>query len=180
MDDSCRDMGASDTLVLQLNLTDDKSIKECIRGVIAKFEKIDILINNAGVVVWEPLKNQTYREIESQLRTNLEGLIKMTKEALPHIKEMIVNISSGAGLEGYADLTVYCATKFGVRGFTKSLAEELDSIKIFSVNPGTTKTRMTNFSGLHPSKVAQVILNLAKGEYNLRSGSDVNIWDYVR
>ena len=175
----CLELSAEDALVVQLNVMDNKSIKDAVKKVVDKFSKISILVNNAGVIYWKPLKNQSLEEIENQVRTNLEGLIKMTKIALPHIKDMIINIASGAGMHGYEDLSVYGATKWAVRGFTKSLSEELSKIKVYVVNPGMTKTRMTGFIGIEAEKVARVILNLAKGEYNLPSGSDVNIWDYV-
>jgi 3-oxoacyl-[acyl-carrier protein] reductase len=92
---------------------------------------------------------------------------------------MIINISSGAGQTGFADLAPYCATKFGVRGFTQSLAQELTGIKVISVNPDMTKTRMTNFEGRPPAQVARVILNTAKKKYRVPSGGDVNVWDVV-
>lgn len=176
---NCLNLGAEDGMVIRLNVVDIKSIEESVREVVDRFGEISVLINNAGVIAWKHLKDQTIEEIENQIRTNLEGLIKMTKIALPHIKNTIINIASGAGMHGYEDLTVYGATKWAVRGFTKSLAEELSKIKVYVVNPGMTKTRMTDFQGIDASKVAQVILNLAKGKYNLSSGSDVNIWDYV-
>ncbi|HME55462.1 MAG TPA: SDR family oxidoreductase [Candidatus Lokiarchaeia archaeon] len=174
----CMKLGASGTFVLQLNVMDDSSIKNAVKTIVAKYKHIDILINNAGVILWKHLEDQTSEEIELQTRTNLEGLIKMTKECLPHVKEMIINMASAAGLEGYENITTYCATKWGVRGFTKAIANETP-LKVFSVNPGVIATQMNNFKGMPPEKVAKVILNLAKGKYNLDSGSDVNIWDYV-
>ena len=74
--DECRKLGASDVLVLQLNVADDKSIKDCVKEVIKKFKEIDILINNAGVIVWKTFDKQSFEDIEYQLRINLEGLIK--------------------------------------------------------------------------------------------------------
>ena len=92
---------------------------------------------------------------------------------------MIINLASAAGLDGYEDITVYCATKFGVRGFTKACAAEMSKIKSYSINPGRIATRMNDFKGMSPEKVAEVILNVAKGAYNIKSGDDVNIWDYI-
>ena len=102
----------------------------------------------------------------------------MTKVALPHIREMIINIGSGAGKTGFPELTTYCATKFGVRGFTQSLAQEETDIKVYTVNPGMTATRMTGYKGVSPSIVAKVILNTAKGIYRKPSGSDIDVWEY--
>lgn len=176
----CMDLGAADAFVFYLNVMDDASIKTAVRQVVDRYGKISILINNAGVIVWRRLEEQEFDDIASQIRTNLEGLIKVTKECLPFVQDTIINMASGAGLTGYADLTVYCATKWGVRGFTKSLAEELPKIKVYVVNPGAIATRMTDFRGMAPEKVAEVVFNLASGRYRLKSGSDVNIWDYVR
>lgn len=174
----CKGLGADDVLVLPLNVMDDKSIKACVKKVVGKFGKIDILINNAGVNVWSKLKEQRFEEIEQQLRTNLEGLIKVTKECLGYVKETIINISSIQGMISRENETVYSASKWGVRGFTKSLALELDDIKVYSVNPKGTATRMADFGGQPPKEVADIILNTAKGKYNLPSGSDINVWEY--
>lgn len=175
----CLDLGAADVLVLQLDVADGKSVKKCIDDVIKKFKEISILINNAGVIIWKHFAKQNDEEIESQIRTNLIGILRMTKECLPYVKDIIINMGSGAALDGYADLSVYCATKFGVRGFSQALAQELKHVKIFVVNPGVIATRMNDFHGMPPEKVAEVILNVAKGKYKLESGSDVNIWDYA-
>jgi 3-oxoacyl-[acyl-carrier protein] reductase len=173
-------LGAADTLVLPLNVMDDKSIRDAVRLVVGRFGGIDVLVNNAGVIAWKRLKEQDPDEIESQVRTNLEGPIKVTKECLPHVKDTIINIASTAGMEGYPDLSVYCATKFGVRGFTQALAKELKGIKVFAVNPTMTATRMTDFRGMPPEKVAEVVVNTAKGRYRTRSGGDVNVWELVK
>jgi len=176
----CELLGSPDTLVVNLNVMDDKSVREAVRSVISKFGTIDILVNNAGVIAWKPFREQIKDEIESQLRTNLEGLIKMTKECLPHIKDAIINLASGAGIDAYETLTVYCATKFGVRGFTQALALEEKNLHIYAVNPGMTATRMTNFQGMPPERVAEVVVNAAKGKYKVKSGGDVNVWEVIK
>ena len=154
---------------------DDDSIKNCVKESIKKFKYVDILINNAGIFYWKTLEEHTYREIEEQLKTNLEGLIKMTKEFLPYIKNQIINISSISGLRGYEKLTIYCATKFAVRGFSQALAQELPNIKVYCVNPGPYATRMNDFEGTPPEKAAEKILKVIKGKYNLSSGNEITI-----
>jgi 3-oxoacyl-[acyl-carrier protein] reductase len=176
----CKELGAAETLLIKLDLRDDKSIANAVDKVVNTFGKIDVLINNAGVAVWKPLKEQDLADIENQIRTNLEGLIKMTRTCLPHVKDMIINIASGAGQSGFADLAPYCATKFGVRGFTQALAQEISKLKIYAVNPDMTKTRLTGFQGRPAEQVAQIVLNTAKSKYRKSSGSDINVWDYYK
>ena len=174
----CKELGASDTFLVRLDLRNSKSIADTVVKVVKTFGRIDVLINNAGVAVWKPLQEQNAADIENQLRTNLEGLIKMTWACLPYVEDMIINIASGAGQRGFAELAPYCATKFGVRGFTQALAEEVSKPRIYAVNPDMTKTRMTGFRGRPAEEVAQVVLNTAKGKYRKSSGSDINVWDY--
>lgn len=176
----CRELGAAETLLLRLDLRDNKSIAAACDQVVKKFGKIDVLINNAGVIAWKPLREQTLADIEMQIRTNLEGLIKMTRIFLPFVKDMIINIASGAGQTGFADLAPYCATKFGVRGFTQALAQEISGLKMYAVCPDMTKTRMTGLQGRPPEEVARIVLNTAKGKYRKSSGGDINVWDYYK
>lgn len=177
--DKCKELGSSDVLVLKLDIRDNESIKNTVSETEKKFGHIDILVNNAGVIGWEKFERETFEEIENQLRTNLEGLIKMTSAAFPQIKEGIINIASRAGHVPYPGRSVYCATKFGVIGFTKSMALEYPDLKIFSVSPGATKTQMWNFdSGVDPSKVADMIVKGWKGEIPLKDG-DLNVWELV-
>ncbi|MFA4906880.1 MAG: SDR family oxidoreductase [archaeon] len=184
--EKCRELGASETFLLRLDVASDKSIRGCVKSAVKRFGKIDILVNNAGVLarhgnsMWVPFGEQTFKEIELQCRVNLEGLMKMTSACIPHVKEMIINISSGAGKTPYAELVPYCATKYGVRGFSQSLALGFPKLKVYCVNPGTTKTRMTNFEGTPPRKVAEVVLNTAKGNYKVPSGGDVDVWEILK
>lgn len=177
--EECLRLGAGESVLLYLNLMDNESIVACVEETASRFGKIDILVNNAGVAAWKSLREQSFEEIEAQVRVNLEGLIKMTKVALPYVREMIINIGSGAGKTGFPELTTYCATKFGVRGFTQALAEEERGIRIYAVNPGMTATRMTGYRGVHPEKVARIIFAVASGKIRKPSGSDVDVWDYI-
>ena len=127
--EKCLELGATEALIVELNVTDNSCIVNAVDEVIKKFNVVDILVNNAGVISWTPLRSQSFNEIENQTRTNLEGLIKVTKVCLPYVKDQIINIASIAGTVGFVDLTVYCATKFGVRGFTQALAKEEQTVR---------------------------------------------------
>ncbi len=96
-----------------------------------------------------------------------------------HFRNAIINVASVAGQGACAGLSTYCTTKFGVRGFTQSIGREPGSIKVYSVNPGTTATRMTIFQGTAPEKVAEIIVNAAKGMYKTGNGEDVNVFRMV-
>ncbi len=174
--DQCKKLGASEVQLIHLDVSDNASVIAAVKEVVQRFHEISILVNNAGVIVWKQLKDQTFEEIESQIRTNLEGLVKVTKMCLPHVKDVIINLGSAAGKAGYGDLTTYCGTKFGVRGFSEALAQECPGMMVYTVNPGVTATRMNEFQGMPPQDVASVILKTAKGEYKLESGSDVDVW----
>lgn len=171
-------------LLANLDVTNDESIKNCVEKTIDKFGAIDILINNAGVLFNKYFIEQNANEIDLQIDTNVKGLIKMTKAVLPYMQGqgngIIINIASAAGKNAYEGLTTYCATKFAVRGFTQALAKELPKeIKIYSVNPGLTATKMTNFQGVNPRKVGEVILKTAEEKISVESGGDIDVWKHV-
>lgn len=175
----CKELGASDVLVLNLNILDNESIKSIASLIEDKFGHIDILVNNAGVISWEKFEKETLLDIEMQVRVNLEGVIKMTSASLPLLKEGLINIASRAGHVPYPGRATYCATKFGVVGFTKSLALEYPNLKMFTVSPGATKTEMWDFeSGADPEKVAGMIVKAWKGEVTLKDG-DLNLWEIL-
>lgn len=175
----CKELGSPEVLTVKLNVADNQSIKDVVTKVEEKFGHIDVLVNNAGVIGWEKFEQETMDEIENQVRTNLEGMMKMTSAAFVQIKEGVINIASRAGHLPYPGRSVYCATKFGVIGFTKSLALEYPDLKIFSVSPGATKTEMWDFeSGADPSIVADMIVKGWMGEIPLKDG-DLNVWELV-
>ncbi len=158
-----------------------KDIARFFSDVKKKFGKVDVLVNNAGVIVWKDFSEHSYDEISWQVEVNLTGVMFVTKAFLPLIKSggVVVNIASGAGKFGHGGLTPYSATKFGVRGFSQALAKELKNVKVYSINPHAVATRMTGFRGVSPEKVAQVVLNAINGKYKVESGGDVDVWKYI-
>ncbi len=176
----CVALGSADGLLVELDVTSDESIRRCVSTVVVTYGRIDILVNNAGALTWTYLRNQSFDDIKKQVRTNLEGVIMMTRACLPYVTETVINLGSIAGTTPLEELTVCCATKFGLRGFTQALAKEVPDLKIFSVNPDYIATRMTDFVGRPPEEVACIIVNAAKGVYAVPSGSDINVWDIPR
>lgn len=175
----CKELGAESTLLVELDVTKDSSIKSAFNKIKKRYGKIDCLINNAGIVIWKPFSKYTNKDIENELRINLEGTIKVTSAFLPIVKSTIANLSSRLGLTVSHNCSVYAASKWGVRGFTKSIALENSKLFLFSVNPSMTATRMTDFEGVAPSEVANLILDVVEKKRKLESGGDLNVWEIL-
>jgi NAD(P)-dependent dehydrogenase (short-subunit alcohol dehydrogenase family) len=136
--------------VVQLDVTDDTSVKNAIDHIISEAGRIDLLVNNAGYGLVGALEDLAMEEIKSQYETNLFGLIRVTQAVLPTMRKQrsgrIINISSGAGIFGYPGGSAYVSTKFAVEGLSESIAYELEpfGIKVILVEPGFIKTNFGN------------------------------------
>jgi NAD(P)-dependent dehydrogenase (short-subunit alcohol dehydrogenase family) len=175
----CRELGAPDVTLHRLDLGDEASLRACATEVLAAADGLDILVNNAGVVVWRPFLEQTFEEIDLQMRVNLAGTMKLTWLLLPRVRGAVIVIASTASLHGTPSLAPYGASKWGLRGFVKALAREHRDKRIVAVHPTVTATRMNDFSGMPPEKVADVVLMVARGELGLAPGADVDVRDIV-
>jgi NAD(P)-dependent dehydrogenase (short-subunit alcohol dehydrogenase family) len=136
-----------DTEVLQLDVSDEKSIQTCINKIIDKAGRIDILINNAGGGFAKTTEQATEEEMKWVTDLNYFGVVRCTKAVLPVMRKQnsgtIINITSVGGLVGQPFNEFYCAAKFAVEGYTESLASYLtDSfgIKFSIVEPGGIAT----------------------------------------
>lgn len=112
--------------VLTCDVTERASVIEALRQI----DSVNVIINNAGVGVFGPLTELTSEDIDLALSTNVKGTILMTQLAYPKLKESggrLLNIISTAGLRGKNNESVYCASKFAVRGFTESLHKEWEA-----------------------------------------------------
>ncbi len=106
--------------VVQLDVTDDRSVKNAIQSIITETGTIDILVNNMGYRLGGAFEELELEEIKAQFETNLFGLIRTTQAVIPFMREqksgIIANISSGAGRLGYPIRSFYVSTKFAVEG----------------------------------------------------------------
>ena len=131
---------------VQLDVTDDMSVKQAIETIVNESHNIDILINNAGYGLSGALEDLLIDEIKLQFDTNFFGLIRATQAVLPimrnHGSGIIVNISSGLGRFGIATSSAYASSKFAVEGLTESMSYELEpfGIKTILIEPGIIKT----------------------------------------
>jgi short-subunit dehydrogenase len=124
----------------------EKAIKECVK----QFGKIDVLVNNAGIMRPSKFENLTQDEIDEQIEINIIGTIRLTKLGLPHLKKSkgkLVILSSLAGIVPAPHHSIYSATKFALRGFALSLYLEWKEIgiRVSSILPGTIQSPMTKY-----------------------------------
>lgn len=116
---------------------------------VAEFGGLDVLVNNAGIHDDAPLEDTTLESWNRVMDINLTGAFLGMRAAVRELKKSgassIVNVSSTAGLEGYPNRHAYCASKWGLRGLTKSAALELADfgIRVNSVHPGAVATALT-------------------------------------
>jgi NADP-dependent 3-hydroxy acid dehydrogenase YdfG len=133
---------------LPLDVTDPESCTAFVEQAVEQLGGLDILVNAAGLALGrDPFTDSTEEDEQVVIETNVNGLIRMTRLSLPHLREggHIVNIGSVAGRQAYPNGSLYVATKFAVRGFTYALREDLlgQPIRITTVDPGLVET---NFS----------------------------------
>ena len=133
-------------LVTRLDVTDEASIHNAVADGVEKFDKIDVLLNNAGYGAYGPLEAFSMDKINRQFDTNVIGLLATTKAVLPLFRKqksgVIINISSIGGKMTFPLGTLYHGTKFAVEGLSEALHFELEPIgvKIKIVEPGMIKT----------------------------------------
>ena len=130
----------------ELDVTDPESCERFVATAAA--QGLDILVNGAGLALGrDPFDASTEADERTVLETNVNGLIRMTRLCLPHLRDggYIVNIGSIAGRQAYPSGSLYVTSKFAVRGFTYALREDLlgRPIHVTTVDPGLVET---NFS----------------------------------
>lgn len=131
-----------------LDVTDDANWASVVADVEATLGPIGVLVNNAGIVTFGPIDAMSVADWQRTIDINLTGVWLGMHHVVPSMRRAgggsIVNISSTAGLQGYANLGAYVASKWGVRGLTKTAALELgsDGIRVNSIHPGPIRTPM--------------------------------------
>lgn len=129
-----------------LDVNDAASIEAALKGAIADFGGIDVVLNNAGFAVVGPFESATDDEIRKQFETNVFGVMRVTKAILPHFRQKnkgtIITVTSMGGLITFPLYSLYHSTKWAMEGFMESLRYELRpfNIKVKNIEPGAIKT----------------------------------------
>ena len=143
------DKNGHECIIIESDISKESSVDKIFKKI-KSFNNIDILINNAGLGIFNKIENISNSDWDVQINTNLKGSFMMTRNIIPIMKKnkngKIVFINSVAGLKPYPYSSAYVASKFGLRGFASSIREELrkDNIKVISVHPGAIDTPFWN------------------------------------
>ena len=141
-------------LAVAADITDRVEAEHAVQVVVDRFGRLDILINNAGLMLLGTVVEQDIEDWERMIAVNQNGLLFMTKAALPHLLAAaedglrgvadIVNISSIAGRQAWAGFAAYNMTKFGVNGFTEALRQEVTKkhVRVGVLEPGAVETEL--------------------------------------
>ena len=170
--------GAVETLQADVRRADE--VARAIDATVARFGGLDILINNAGIGVFASVAAMTTAQWTEVIETNLTGVFHACLAALPHLQRrgggFIINISSLAGKNPFANGAAYCASKAGLNAFSEALMQEVryDNIRVSYVMPGSVSTEFVGGDAskgadwkIAPEEVAEVVVNLLR--HNPRS-----------
>lgn len=165
--------GGDSVLGLRANVRSYDEVAGALRITVERFGGLDVLVNNAGIGIFTPVAEMSLEQWDSVIETNVTGVFNGCRAALPHLKARgggwIVNISSLASTNAFAEAAAYCASKAAVNAFSEALMQEVrhDGIRVAYVMPGSVRT---TFSGrepgpndewkLAPDDVAQVVVDL--------------------
>jgi NAD(P)-dependent dehydrogenase (short-subunit alcohol dehydrogenase family) len=145
---------AANVLPVQLDVTDEVQARAAVAAAVARFGRIDVLINNAGFGLLGAVEEADDADVRRLYDTNVFGLLNVTRAVLPQMRAQrsghILNISSIGGYRSAAGYGVYCSTKFAVEGLTEALHDELAPLGIRAtvVEPGYFRTDFLDASSL--------------------------------
>ncbi len=179
---------------IHLDVTKAIDWKAAVELAVSEFGALDVLVNNAGILMVASIEQFTEDQWDTIIDVNLKGQFLGIQAAIPALKEStrgpsIVNVSSIAGFKGYEMMPGYVASKWGVRGLTKQAALDLGKygIRVNSVHPGTIETPMLAGVGGapegdvkvalrrigQPDEVSSAVLYLASDDSSFSSGTEI-------
>lgn len=134
-------------------LTNEADTKAILEGAIAHFGKLDVLVNNAGVIETGSIENTSLEQFDRMMNINVRAVYHLTQLAVPHLiktQGSIVNVSSVNGIRSFPGVLAYCTSKAALDQFTRCTALELatKNVRVNSVNPGVTVTNLHKRGGM--------------------------------
>src|SRR5918996_3458763 len=148
--------------VVQLDVTNDTSVRQAIQYIVEREGHIDLLINNAAYSQLGSVEDLSSEEVQSQFNTNVFGIFRTIREVIPimrnqHTGGTIINIGSANGFFGAPCNSAYAATKFALEGLTQSLRFELAPFRIKAsvIEPGVINTDVATYSMFIPQSIQE-------------------------
>ena len=141
-------LGLKNCLCAKVDVSDQSGLKAAIAKAVEKFGPVDLLVNNAGVMLLGDVANQQASEWQQMFEVNVLGLLNGMQAVLTDMKAnnrgTIVNISSIAGRKTFANHAAYCGTKFAVHGLTENIREEVaeSNVRVITIAPGAVETEL--------------------------------------
>ncbi|KAK9872627.1 hypothetical protein WA026_018760 [Henosepilachna vigintioctopunctata] len=143
-------------------LTNENDVKSILQKTIEHFGRLDVLVNNAGIISSGSIENTSLEQYDTIMNTNVRSIYQLTSLAVPHListKGSIVNVSSVNGIRAFTGVLAYCVSKAAVDHFTRCVALELapKQVRCNSVNPGVTITNLHKRSGMNQEQYEQFL-----------------------
>jgi NAD(P)-dependent dehydrogenase (short-subunit alcohol dehydrogenase family) len=133
-------------LAMKVNIASDQEVKDALKQTVETFGRLDVLVNNAGYVIYGTLEELSEKEFRQSIEVNLFGTVNTIRNAMPYLRKQksghIINFSSIGGYRGYGSDAAYSSVKFAIIGLSESLAEEVKQlgVKVTVVAPGFFRT----------------------------------------
>ncbi|XP_063698934.1 3-oxoacyl-[acyl-carrier-protein] reductase FabG-like [Culicoides brevitarsis] len=145
--------GTPKPLTLQADVTLEADVTRIIDETLKKFQKLDVLINNAGIIGVGSIEQTSLEQYDSIMNTNMRSIYHLTMLAVPHLiktQGCIVNVSSVNGIRAFAGVLAYCVSKAALDQFTRCTALELAAkkVRVNAVNPGVIVTEIHKRGGM--------------------------------
>jgi 3-oxoacyl-[acyl-carrier protein] reductase len=183
--DALRARGAR-SLAVSADVADARALDAAVSSVERGLGPVDVLVNDAGIALRRPVVEMTDADWDRVLAVNLNGPFYLARRCVPGMAERrwgrVINVSSISGRLGTAGMTAYCASKWGLNGFTQALAAELrpSNVLVAAVLPGSVDTEMLAGSGwkpdMSPAEVARVVTFLCAEAPLAMTGSLVEMF----
>lgn len=167
-------------LIIIADMNKETDIENIIKSTVNKFQKIDVLVNNAGILESGSIENTSLEQYDRVMNTNVRGPYHLTMLAAPHLIETkgnIVNVSSVTGLRAFPNVLAYCMSKSSLDQFTKCVALELASkgVRVNAVNPGVITTGIHMKSSMNEEQYAEFIKKCADTHALRRAGEPLEV-----
>lgn len=179
----------------RMDVTDAEDVASVLGAIEAEAGRIDVLVNNAGIIFFKPVEEVSVEDWDRLLSVNLRGPFLCVRAVAPGMKQRrsgaIINVSSNAGIVGGLDESTYCASKFGLEGLSRSLSQEFTpyNVSVNTITPGhpmhTAMSEMTYSEEVRkiwkdPMELAPAFVHLALQDASGINDQRIKAWDMVQ